>query len=174
MLQRMGQETAGSANEPFSLSGVAVPGGGTILIAPMPGRGGRLAEDVALIAEARPVCVVSMTEQGEMREAGAGAVPDLLAARGIRWSHFPVRDFGVPDAADARWPPLAAALHAALDRGGTVFLHCMGGKGRSGMVAARLLVEREVDPKAAIAAVRAARPGAIETAAQEAWVRAGR
>ena len=43
------------------------------------------------------------------------------------------------------------------------------------MVAARLLVEMGADPEEAIVAVRRERdPGAIETVAQEAWVRAGR
>jgi ADP-ribosyl-[dinitrogen reductase] hydrolase len=55
-----------------------------------------------------------------------------------------------------------------------VLLHCMGGLGRSGMVAARLLVELGEEPRTAIQRVRAARPGAIETAAQEAYVLACR
>ncbi len=64
-------------------------------------------------------------------------------------------------------------LHAALDRGEAILLHCAGGKGRSGMVAARLLAERGVAGESAIAAVRTARPGAIETVEQEWWVAAG-
>jgi ADP-ribosyl-[dinitrogen reductase] hydrolase len=42
------------------------------------------------------------------------------------------------------------------------------------MIAARILVQLGTDPMNAIEAVRAVRPGAIETAPQEAWVRAGR
>jgi ADP-ribosyl-[dinitrogen reductase] hydrolase len=57
-----------------------------------------------------------------------------------------------------------------LDLGENVVLHCLGGLGRSGMIAARVLVERGLAPAAAITAVRAARPGAIETAQQEAYV----
>ena len=41
------------------------------------------------------------------------------------------------------------------------------------MICARLLVESGIDPSAAMARVRAARPGAIETRAQEDWVRKG-
>jgi ADP-ribosyl-[dinitrogen reductase] hydrolase len=50
----------------------------------------------------------------------------------------------------------------------------MGGLGRSGMIAARLLVELGEEPRAAIQRVRAVRRGAIETAAQEAYVLACR
>jgi len=46
----------------------------------------------------------------------------------------------------------------------------MGGYGRTGMVAARLLIEFGVEPEEAIARVRSARPGAIEMPQQEAWV----
>jgi protein-tyrosine phosphatase len=104
-----------------------------------------------------------------LAEAGAGDLPGRLAATGIGWRHFPIVDYGAPDADDPRWPPLAAELHTALDAGGRVLLHCHGGKGRSGMVALRLLVERGAAPAEALAAIRAARPGAVETAAQEAW-----
>ena len=41
------------------------------------------------------------------------------------------------------------------------------------MISARLLVESGTDPKEAIPRVRAARPGAIETHAQEVWVKTG-
>jgi ADP-ribosyl-[dinitrogen reductase] hydrolase len=66
-------------------------------------------------------------------------------------------------------------LRGKLRQGGRLLLHCAGGLGRSGTIAARLLVElNEAAPEAAILAVRAARPGAIETPAQAAHVRAAR
>ena len=45
--------------------------------------------------------------------------------------------------------------------GGKVLIHCRGGLGRAGLVAALLLVEEGVSPPEAIRRVRAARPGAI-------------
>jgi hypothetical protein len=42
------------------------------------------------------------------------------------------------------------------------------------MISARLLVESGVEPETAIERVRTARPGAIETRQQAAWVRTGR
>ena len=62
-----------------------------------------------------------------------------------------------------------------LDAGENILVHCRGGLGRAGMIAARLLVETGgVEPEVAIERVRAVRPGAIETGAQERWVRTGR
>lgn len=50
-------------------------------------------------------------------------------------------------------------------------MHCKGGLGRAGTVAARLLIEFGQAPEDAIACVRAARPGAIETHQQETYLR---
>jgi protein-tyrosine phosphatase len=56
---------------------------------------------------------------------------------------------------------------------GDVAVACMGGVGRTGTVAACALVEAGMQADAAIAKVRAVRhPQAVETAAQEAFVRA--
>lgn len=54
-----------------------------------------------------------------------------------------------------------------LNHGHAVALHCWAGLGRAGTVAARILMEREgMRADEAIAYVRQARPGSIETAAQ--------
>jgi protein-tyrosine phosphatase len=62
-------------------------------------------------------------------------------------------------------------LHAELSSGGLIVVHCRGGLGRTGTVAARLLMERGVMVEGAIRRVRAARLGAIETTEQEDYLR---
>jgi ADP-ribosylglycohydrolase len=68
------------------------------------------------------------------------------------------------------WAALSARLHATLERGGRVLVHCRGGLGRAGTIAALMLIERGWSAPQAIRDVRAVRPGAIETAEQERWV----
>jgi ADP-ribosyl-[dinitrogen reductase] hydrolase len=53
-----------------------------------------------------------------------------------------------------------------------VVIHCRGGLGRAGTLAACVLRSEGVPARAAIARVRSARPGSIENAAQEAFVAA--
>lgn len=70
------------------------------------------------------------------------------------------------------WQDAGPALRARSRAGERIMIHCRGGQGRTGTLAARLLVESVVEPKRAIARVRDARPGAIETSAQEQHVEA--
>jgi ADP-ribosyl-[dinitrogen reductase] hydrolase len=72
-----------------------------------------------------------------------------------------------PDARfEAGWQRSRDTLLERLQGGGRVLVHCRGGLGRSGTVAARLLLELDWPARQAIAQVRQARPGAIETAEQ--------
>ena len=61
-------------------------------------------------------------------------------------------------------------LHALLSDGHNIVIHCKGGLGRTGTIAARLLVEFGAGPQTAIQSVRKARPGAIENSLQEQYI----
>ncbi len=159
--------------EPFAIAEVSAPRGGRIGLSPMPGRSGALAEDVAAIVRWRPTFVVSLPQPVELRRHGAHMLPGLLAPHDVSWRAFPIVDYGAPPVGDEGWAALAAELHTALNTGGGIVVHCMGGCGRSGMVALRLMVERGEPADAALARLRAARACAVETAGQRAWAAAG-
>lgn len=163
-------DTHASAQKPAFVS--AEPG--RIVVMRAPGSGGGLDGDLEAITRLGAALVVSLTTGAEMADLGIAELGRRLTAAGIGHVHAPIADFGVPEAPfQERWPALAQRIHALLDAGGTVVLHCRAGLGRSGMVAARLLVERGTVPDAAITAVRAVRPGAIETDTQAGWVATG-
>jgi len=129
-----------------------------------------LAADLDAIAAWPARTLVSLIETREFAILGIGRLGEEARRRGLDWLHLPIADFSTPDAAfDAAWPGHSARLRAELAAGGDIVIHCRGGLGRSGMVAARLLAESGWAPACAIAQVRRVRPGAIETAAQEAW-----
>jgi hypothetical protein len=158
----------------LSIGTLLLDGGGRIGICRLPGLLGDLRADIETIVGWSPRLVVSMTEMSEMDRCGSGQLSAELAKAGIDWLHFPIRDYGAPnDDGAAAWPGLAGRLHQVLDDGGAVLLHCRGGRGRSGMIALRLLVERGAGTMSALARLRAARPGAVETEAQMAWASDG-
>lgn len=138
-------------------------GPGWLSLSPLPGRGGDLAGDVAALARWRADLLLSLTEGSEMPPGFAAA----LAAAGLRWRHLPVPDYGIPAAGQA--DAVLAEASALLAIGGRLALHCMGGCGRSGMLALRLMLRLGEAPQPALLRLRAARPCAIETAAQLDW-----
>ena len=91
----------------------------------------------------------------------------------MAWLHLPIVDADIPNAAfEQSWRDAGPRLRAWLGEGRRILLHCRGGLGRTGTIAARLLIELGMEPGAAVTAVRAARAGTLETRSQEAYVRA--
>lgn len=115
--------------------------------------------------------VVTLVEAHELSDLKVERIGEAVTDRHMTWLHLPIRDMGVPDAEFERsWTQHSNGLGFLLNNGFNILIHCKGGLGRSGMIAARLLVELGWSPGDAIAAVRRVRPRAIETKAQEAHV----
>lgn len=111
--------------------------------------------------------VVTLLEEHELQRLQICELGTAVQRRHMVWHHLPLRDGGVPDALfEAAWTNVGAGLRSCLCDGFNVLVPCKGGLGRAGTIAARQLVELGIEPQAAIKAVREARPGAIETAAQ--------
>lgn len=139
-----------------------------------PGTQRNLDEDLRVIADWGAVTMVSLIEDQEFEWYGVKDLPLRVRELGLEYLHLPIVDLGVPCAAfEAAWRECSPRLHGRLQQGGRILLHCYAGLGRTGTIAARLLVETGMDPAAAIAAVRAARPGTIQTFGQELYVREG-
>lgn len=116
--------------------------------------------------------VLSLLEREEFDELKVPQrlISEGLRRRGICWLQLPIPDFGTPGADfETQWSrDVGPMLRHRLRYGGAVVLHCKGGLGRTGTIAARLLVELgESTPGEAILRVRKARPGAIENRDQE-------
>ncbi|MFQ6777154.1 ADP-ribosylglycohydrolase family protein [Cereibacter sphaeroides] len=117
--------------------------------------------------------VVTLMEPAELSLLQVEGLGAGVRRRGMDWLHLPIPDLSAPPAGwMALWEPVSPRLHAALEAGERVLLHCRGGLGRTGTVAALMLIERGAGAAEAMARVRAVRPGAIETRAQEAFLEA--
>lgn len=115
--------------------------------------------------------LVSLMEPHEYVELG---IPDLFTvahACHIRTRHLPIVDTRTPDPAQAAAvDELVEAIHDDLVAGKHVVIHCRGGHGRTGTVAALALLSFGLGPEEAIKTVREAQPKALENAAQTAYV----
>src|SRR5665213_2553301 len=168
-----------SLNDPLRIAQVSPPGiPGVIGLTLCPGKNDPdsgwdrdLDIDVAAIRDWGAEVVVSLIETWEFELLEVTDLPSVVERLGMRWVHLPIRDVSVPKRMfEARWVAAGADLRRVLQQGGRVFVHCRGGLGRAGTIAARLLIELGTDPAKAIRAVRHVRPGAIETSDQEEFV----
>lgn len=168
-----------SVTDPLRIDAVPWPGSaGCIGLTLCPGKHepdalfARWARDLETDADAvrqwGAAAVLTLVTAEELLGLGVPALGSALGARGIEWHHAPIPDAHAPGPAFERtWPWVRQRLLGHLAQGRRVLVHCKGGLGRAGTVAARLLVELgAVAPESAIRAVRAARPGAVETEAQ--------
>jgi len=129
-------------------------------------RGRDVTADLAAIRATGADVLVTLATREELAWAG---VPDLeLQARsaGFETIVLPIRDQEAPTGAAMH--ELTVSIREKLDAGRTVVVHCMGGLGRSGLVAACVLVDRGRSPSEALMIVREARgPRAVESITQE-------
>lgn len=165
-------------DDPLPVAELAFPGGGTIGMLFCPGRrhmdglGGRWVRDLDRDVEALrawgATALLTLIEDHEFDGLGVPHLGERVRGAGIEWHHLPIPDMGVPDAVfEAGWAQVGPLLHARLARNERVAVHCAGGLGRTGTIIARLLIEAGAAPEEAIRRVRVARPGAIESTAQE-------
>lgn len=159
---------------PLEIGFVAVPHtGGIIGMTICPGmtvkdHARSLDEDIAAIKVWGATALVTLIADYELEVLSASALPRKVQASRLEWHHLPIMNRDAPyEDFEEKWITSGRVLRQRLRQGERILLHCVYGLGRSGMIAARLLVELGEQPKAAICRVRAARPGAVETAIQE-------
>ena len=125
-------------------------------------------KDLQIIKKQKVKIVVSLLPDNEKNKLG---LDDLIWSKEeIEYIKFPIDDFGVPpNKKYNELKKLISFIKENLMLSKHVLIHCNGGKGRSGMIAALVLkAMKEKDP---IKKVREKVIGAIETEEQEIFVK---
>jgi len=146
------------------------PWPGKLALAARPRGGDWLRDDLANWKRAGIDQVLSLLTPEEERDLGVRDEPVETKAQGMKFDSLPIPDRQIPRSEST----LAEALEKvndALAAGKNVVVHCRQGIGRSGLVAACLLVKNGMSPGAAVEAVSAARGLTIpETTEQREWI----
>lgn len=174
--------TRTSDSHPLRIDAVMVPGStGLIGLTFCPGKKQKAAmtgswdrdleKDLAAIRSWGGLALISLIEAHEYVELEVTDLPYACLQHGMAWYGLPIVDGAIPDQRwEANWELSTPSLYQTLREGGRIVIHCKGGLGRTGLLAARILVEFGMSPSKAIRQVRQARPGAIETVEQEHYV----
>lgn len=167
--------------KPLCIDALHLSSGGRIGMTACPGRWrvvgnlgieyNGLEQDLAAIRAWGATALLSLTEQDEFDSLGIAAIGQHAQRLGMVWYHLPIVDFQAPGPAfEQRWDTYGRSILARLRKGERIMIHCLAGLGRTGTVAARILVELGAASRAAIDHVREARPGAIQSPQQERYI----
>ncbi|MFB2865278.1 protein tyrosine phosphatase [Aeromonas sp. MdU4] len=145
---------------------------GQLLLTPCPGTQQvplTLALDQLKLAGAHGVItLMTSTELARFELAHLG---QEVEHEGMRWFHLPIEDDKAPDAAFERaWQQALPQLICLLHDGKHLAIHCKGGSGRTGLMAATLLLSFGQPLDEVITTIKARRPKAFTLAVHRQWL----
>ena len=123
--------------------------------------------------------IVSLIEDREFELLQVPDFGEAVVRQGMKWLHLPIPDQQSPDDDfETDWFCRSGReIKQSIDDGHNILLHCRGGLGRTGTIAAKLLFEYGEHPERAIDLVREARgdeyarKNTIENNIQEGYIR---
>lgn len=145
---------------------------GRLLFTPCPGtRDTTLDEALETLKAAGASGLITLMPMDELLQNGAGDIGQRCEAHGLRWFHLPVADEQSPaQDFDEAWLRDWPGIEEMLEQGAALAIHCKGGSGRTGLIAARILIARGMAADEASDAVQQLRPKAIRHPAHLAWI----
>jgi protein-tyrosine phosphatase len=146
------------------------PWPGKLALAARPRGGDWLEDEIANWRGAGIDAVLSLLMPQEEHDLDLTAEGPETKAHGMEFMSFPIPDREVPSS-EAQMASTLHKLDKALSSGKNIVVHCRQGVGRTGLVAACLLVSKGVPPDTAVMTLSAARGVEIpETSVQRHWI----
>jgi len=111
-------------------------------------RAEKLQQDILSYKKQGVTHVVSLLKPTEVEAFQMTEEANICDAHQIAFTHFPIKDMGVPDVSALK--ELNQKLKQQLAKGCHIAIHCQGGRGRAGTVAISLMIEHGYDATDAI------------------------
>ncbi|PSW07173.1 dual specificity protein phosphatase family protein [Photobacterium lipolyticum] len=153
---------------------LALNNGAQLLLTPCPGtKEADLHDSLVQLKAAGAIAVLTGLQPSDLPSDGLQKLTQECEALGLKWYHLPIEDDCAPgEEFNANWPEVSQAAQNMLDNGDSLAIHCMGGSGRTGLIAAHLMLERGMDLEAIISQIQALRPGAFTREAHIDYIQA--
>lgn len=136
---------------------------GALILTPCPGtKGIDLTESLVQLKAQGVEAIATALSKDELAEKGVGSLGEEAQRLGMQWFYLPIEDDCAPDDEfSAQWKAATPELQQVLESNGKVAMHCMGGSGRTGLLAGHLLLDLGWDLDVIKQKVQALRPGAF-------------
>ncbi|MFY9559634.1 MAG: dual specificity protein phosphatase family protein [Terriglobales bacterium] len=155
---------------PTKLHWVEGPWPGRLALASRPRGGDWLKEEMSAWRQSGIDTVVSFLTPDEEQDLDLKSEAREVRHRGMKFVPFPIPDRQVPNS-EAALAAVLERIDTDLSSGKNVVIHCRQGIGRTGLVAACMLVTKGLSPGAAVESVKAGRGNPVpETEEQRRWI----
>lgn len=131
-------------------------GSGFLAVMAKPVAGEFVAESFQALLEVGVRQVVSLLEESESIEVGLWQEERYVVQAGMTFQRYPIPDRGVPRSV-SEFKALTSRLYSEIAGGLSTVIHCRAGIGRSGLVAAGVLLQCGFEPADAFGHVSKAR-----------------
>ncbi|KOO58831.1 protein phosphatase [Rheinheimera sp. KL1] len=150
---------------------LVLEGSAALLFTPCPGTKTEALKDALLtLKQAGASAILTLMPREEMELNQVTDLPALCEELGLAWFHCPIEDDHAPRADFATaWQQQGRQIHQLLKEGKKIAIHCKGGSGRTGLVAAQILLERGIDKERVKQRIQALRPNALTLAPHQAY-----
>ncbi len=147
---------------------------GALVLTPCPGtKGVDLEASLVQLKEQGVEAIVTALDNTELESKGVAQLGEAAEKLGMQWFQIEIEDDCAPgDDFAVKWQQARSVLHQVVDNGGKVAMHCMGGSGRTGLLAAHLLLEKQWPLSDIVKEVQALRPGAFTKPVQVYYINA--
>lgn len=143
-----------------------------LVLTPCPGtKGVELESSLEQLKTKGVTVVVTALSDEELTEKSVEQLGEQVQALGMKWFQLVIEDDCAPGASfQLKWDAVSSDIQTALDNNQKVAMHCMGGSGRTGLLAAHALLERDWALDDIVGEVQALRPGAFTKPVQVEYI----
>ncbi|MDN3608777.1 dual specificity protein phosphatase family protein [Vibrio ostreicida] len=146
---------------------------GALILTPCPGtKGVDLETSLSQLKHQGIEAIVTALSNDELASKEVSLLGETAENLGMQWFQIEIEDDCAPSRAfNEKWQQASPALHHVIDHGGKVAMHCLGGSGRTGLLAAHLFLEKGWLLSDIVSDIQALRPGAFTKPVQVDYIR---